>query len=131
MAGRVGTHGIETLLAARFTSAARFGLNNIAVILARDLDVHNTLMQQMLEDFCDVTGDRQRIYGTSDSGVMYSVDEFGRAPTQRPSIGVTVGFPLKLWQYALGWTRKWLQTHTPADMAIAQQAAQKAHRRKV
>lgn len=131
MAGRTGTHGIETLLAARFTSAARFGLNNIAQILARDLDVHNTLMQQMFADFCDVSGDRQRIYGTSDSGQMNAADEFSRGPTQRPSIGVTVAFPLKLYQYQIGWTRKWLQTHTPADMAIAQQAAQKAHRRKV
>jgi hypothetical protein len=131
MAGKVGTLSIDTLLAARFQSAARFGLNNIAQILAADLQVHNTLMQQMLADFCDVTGDRLRIYGSSDSTIMYAVDEFGRAPTQKPAVGTTVGFPLKLFQSAIGWTRKWLEVHTPADMAIAQQSAQKAHRRKV
>ncbi|HEY7195525.1 MAG TPA: hypothetical protein VH439_17410 [Gemmatimonadales bacterium] len=131
MAGKVGTLSIDTLLAARFTSAARYGLDNIAKILKADLQVHNTLMQEMLSDFCDVTGDRQRIYGSSDSTIMYAVDEFGRAPTQKPAVGTTVGFPLKLFQYAIGWTRKWLENHTPADMAIAQQAAQKAHRRKV
>jgi hypothetical protein len=131
MAGKVGTLSIDTLLAARFQSAARFGLDNIQQILAADLQVHNNLMLGMLSDFCDVTGDRLRIYGTSDTTVMYAVDEFGRAPTQKPAVGTTVGFPLKLFQYAIGWTRKWLDIHTPADMAIAQQAAQKAHRRKV
>ncbi|HEY7234902.1 MAG TPA: hypothetical protein VH539_12180 [Gemmatimonadaceae bacterium] len=131
MAGKVGTLSIDTLLAARFVSAAKFGLDNIAAILANDLQNHNLLMQQMIADFCDVTGDRQRIYGTSDSTIMYTVDEFGRAPTQKPALGITVAFPMKLFQYAIGWTRKWLENHTPNDMAIAQQAAQKAHRRKV
>jgi hypothetical protein len=131
MPGKVGTLDISSLLAARFVSAARFGLDNIAVILANDLRVHNELMQQNLTDFCQVSGDRQRIYGSSDNIIMYSVDEYGRVPTQRPAIGTTVGFPLKSFQVALGWTRKWLETHTPADMASAQQAAQKAHRKKV
>jgi hypothetical protein len=131
MAGKVGTLSIDTLLAARFQSAARYGLDNIARILAADLQTHNQLMQQMISDFCDVSGDRQRIYGSSDSTIMYAVDEFGRAPTQKPALGTTVGFPMKLFQYAIGWTRKWLENHTPNDMAMAQQAAQKAHRKKV
>ena len=39
--------------------------------------------------------------------------------------GDTVAFPLKLFQYALGWTQKWMDLNTPADMAIATQAAER------
>jgi hypothetical protein len=60
---------------------------------------------------------------------MYEVDEYGRAPTQVAKPGATVGIPLKLFQYAIGWTQKWLDTKTPADMAIATQAAERAHLR--
>jgi hypothetical protein len=75
----------------------------------------------------DVSTDRQRIYGTSDRGEMTEVDEFGRAPTQKIRGGTTVGFPLRSYQYALGWTRKYLQNATPAELVDQETAAKKAH----
>lgn len=126
-----GTYDISTLLAARTASAAAYGLETIQRILAADIAAHNILVRQMLGDFAELSSDRQRLYGGSVGGEMIEVDEYGRAPTQRDLPGSTVGFPLRLFQYALGWTDKWLKIHTPADMAIATQAAEKAHLRAI
>ncbi len=126
-----GTHDISTLLATRYQSAADFGQDKIAAVLAADVAAHNAIMMEMVSDICEVTTDRQRRYGTSISGEMVEVDEYGRAQPQVAKPGATVGFPLRLNQFAIGWTEKWMQTHTPADMAIATQNAQKAHMRAV
>jgi hypothetical protein len=124
-----GTYDISSLKAARFQSAAEFGLDTIEAVLRADVAAHNVLVTEMMGDMCEVTTDRQRIYGTSADGEMIEVDEYGRGPTQRPLTGATVGFPLKLYQFPIGWTEKWLQTHTPADLATAYEGATQAHLR--
>ncbi len=129
MASNTGTYDISTLLATRFQSAADFGLDTIERVLAADVAAHNAIVQEMVSDMCEVTTERQRIYGTSADGEMQEVDEYGRAPTQRALPGDTVGFPMRLFQFNLGWTAKFLQTATPADLAIQTQAAEKAHLR--
>lgn len=126
-----GTHDISQLLAARFQSAAEYGMDTIQQVLAADVAAHNAIMIDMVSGLCEVTTDRQRRYGESLSGSMVEVDEYGRSATQRARGGSTVGFPLRMFQYAIGWTQKWFQNHTPADMAEAVQTAQKAHRRQV
>lgn len=131
MAMQVGTYDIKSLLAARFTSANQYGLDTIAEILQADLDNYNASTQEQLTQLADVTIDVQRIYGSSIGGEMVEVDEYGRSSTQRATPGSTVGFPLKLFQYGIGWTRAYLNRATPADLAIRQQAAQKAHRKAV
>ena len=120
-----------TLLAARFQSAAEYGLNTIQTVLEADIAAHNTIVQDLVSGLCEFTTERQRIYGTSISGDMVEVDEFGRAPTNVAKPGATVGFPLRLFQFPIGWTEKWLQNHTPADIATAVQNAQKAHLRRL
>lgn len=124
-----GTLDISTLLATRDQSVAEFGLNNILPIINGELARHNAIVQTMVSDLATFTTDRQRKYGISVAGDMYEVDEYGRAPTQVSKPGATVGFPLKMFQYAIGWTRKWFELHTPADMAIAVQGGERAHLR--
>jgi len=124
-----GTHDISTLLASRDTSAAEFGLNNILPIINGELARHNAIVTTLVNDLATFTTDRQRKYGISVAGDMHEVDEYGRAPTQVSKPGATVGFPLKMFQYALGWTRKWFELHTPADMVIAVQGGERAHLR--
>jgi hypothetical protein len=131
MPSNTGTYDLSSLLAQRFVSAAEFGLETIQQVLAADLAAHNLIMSQMLGELCDVTADLQRIYGTSSDGEMIEVDEYGRAPTQRALPGASVGFPLRLFQFNVGWTRKWFETKTPADMAIAVQSAEMAHKRAI
>lgn len=124
-----GTYDISTLLATRFQSAAEFGLDTIQQVLANDIAAHNTIVTQMVSDMCEPTTDRQRIYGSSTDGDMNEVDEYGAAPTQVNRPGSTVGFPLRLFQFNLGWTAKFMQVATPADLAIGVQSAEKAHLR--
>jgi len=126
-----GTYDISALLATRNASAAEFGLDTIQAVLQADIDAHNAIVMEMVGELCEVTADRQRVYGTSAAGEMVEVDEYGRAPTQRPLTGASVGFPLKLFQFSLGWTRKWFETRTPADMAQAVLGAEAAHLRAI
>jgi len=122
-----GTYTIADLLAARFTTAKSFGLNTIAEILRADLAAHNTLVTSMLSDLCEVGTDSRRMTGGVNNAYMTEVDEFGRVATQKYVGGQEVGFPLRYFQYAAGWTRKFLENATPADLAIRQIDAEKAH----
>ena len=128
---KTGSLGISDLLAARFQTVVEFGEDRIQQVLANDVAAHNRIMLDLVSAFCEVTGDRHRRYGSSIGGEMVEVDEHGRAPTQRDRPGATVGFPLSLYQFNLGWTNTFLKSATPADLAIATQAAQKGHRRQV
>lgn len=127
MATLTGTHDVTSLLAAKHQSVAEFGEESVAQVLQADLAAHNLIVSDMLTDLAASTSDRQRISGTSIAGEMVETDEYGRAPTQKALPGQTVGFPLRLFQYAIGWTRTYLKVATPSDLAIGMQAAQKAH----
>ncbi len=131
MAPNTGTHDISSLLAANIQSVAAFGEDRISEILSADLAAHNAITTEMINEMATPSTDRQRVYGTSADGEMVEVDEYGAAPTQKAKTGFTVGFPLRLFQFNLGWTRKWMQNHTPADMAIATQGAERAHQRAI
>lgn len=131
MTQNTGTYDISALLAVKNQSVAQYGLSNIEPVLRADLAAHNANTLAMLSDLCEVTTDRQRRYGGATDGEMVEVDEFGRAPTQTTTSGDTVAFPLRLFQYNIGWTAKWFEMHTPEDMAMAQIAAEKAHLRAV
>lgn len=126
MAMQTGTYDISTLLATRNQSAAQFGLDTIQDILQANIAAHNAIVREMLADLAEVSVDRQRIYGTSASGAMMEVDEYSRGPTQREAPGAQAAFPLKLYQFPVGWTRKYMQNATPSDLAQKTMAAQKA-----
>jgi len=126
-----GTYDINTLLATRLSSAAAFGLSTIQDVLQADLAAHNAIVADMLRDLAEFSSDRQRTYGAGVTGEMVEVDEYGRSPSQRGTTGSTVGFPLRLFQFAIGWTEKYFEIATPADMAQMQINAQKAHIRAI
>jgi len=121
-----GTYTIADLLATKNQSAAAFGLDNIQQVLDADLTAFNAIVDEFAGEVAEVTQDRQRIYGSSTDGDMVEVDEFGKAPTQNAGVGSQVAFPLRKYQYAVGWTNDWFKRHTPADMAVQIQDSQKA-----
>ena len=127
----VGQSTLQDLIAARNLSFAAFGIDTIERVLAADQMAWNTLVRDLEGDITEVSEDQQRILGASANNNMKEVDELGRAETQRGVFGPQVAFPLRHWQYNLGWTREWFKNHTPADMAIAVQAGQKAHQRQL
>ena len=131
MAPQVGTYTMADLLAVRFSSVNEFGENTVVQTLQNDLAAHNAIVTDMVSDLAMLTTDTQGVYGSGAVGQMVEVDEFGRSETQKVAPGSTVAWPLRLFQYGIGWTRKFLQNATPADLAQAQLAAEEAHRREI
>lgn len=131
MPQQTGTYDIQTLLAARFTSAKDFGMDTIRQVLDAELAAHNMLVMNSLSEFVEFTTDAQCVYGSAVGGTMVEVDEYGLGPTQRKVPGSTVGFPLRLFQHNLGWTNRFLERATPADLAIGTQNAMIAHKKRI
>lgn len=131
MAPQVGTYTLADLLAVRFQSVNDFGMNTIAEALARDLAAHNAIVMDMISDLAVITTDTQGVYGTGVGGEMVEVDEFGRSVTQKSLPGSTVAWPLRLFQYGTGWTAKYMEVATPADLAQKALDAQTAHKKAI
>lgn len=126
-----GIYDISSLLKVRYQSVKEFGLDTIRQVLEADLAAHNAIVEDMVGEMCEPTADALRKYGSSASNDMYEVDEYGRGPGQKIATGATVGFPMKLFQYAVGWTEKFMEIATPADMAQSVLDAEKAHMRMI
>jgi hypothetical protein len=129
MATNTGSLSLKDLLSERFQSVAQFGENTVNAVITRDQATYNTLLANMFDLLADRTRDRLRISGASSAGEMVDVDEQGTAPTQTAGGGSTLGFPLRLKQYNLAWTRRWFNAHSPAEMAEQVLSAQQAHMR--
>lgn len=129
MAGRTGTHDIASLAATRLnTTALEYGLDRLRDAVDAELEAHNAIMRQNVAELAIVTTTRRTVYGAQQQGKAYRVDEYGRAPTQRPFAHAEVGFPLYKWQYNVGWTREWEEERDVQDYAIATQSAETTHR---
>jgi hypothetical protein len=127
MATKLGGLTIADLLTNRFQSAAAFGLSTIAEVIANDLQAHNRNTAEIMSAWAATSADRQRIYGGSDVGEMQPANEYSRPDTQRVGQGITVGFPLRLYQYGIGWTTRWFQRKTVAEVAEQYDNSKKAH----
>lgn len=131
MPAKTGTLLLADLIANQQQTPAAFGLDTIADVFARDLAAHNRITTDMVGELADVSADRLRLAGASDSMQMQEIDEVGRTRTQKASGGQSVGFPLRLFGVAVGWDRKYFQTKTVADMARQLQATEIAHVRRI
>lgn len=127
MAQRTGGMTLADLQSNRFQTVAEFGENNFAQVVQSELDAHNLLTGGMMSDLADRTADRLRIAGQGDVGEMEEANEFSRADTQKVTGGATLGFPLRLKVYGMGWTRRWFAMKKVADVAEQVVRAKKAH----
>jgi len=127
----IGTYTLTDLRANRFQSVMEFGLDNINTILQRDLDAHNQIMTELLTELCEPSQDKQRVYGASIDGDMVEVDELGRSASKRQVVGSGVGFPLRNYQFPIGWNERFLKRASVAELAERAIAAQTAHKRKL
>jgi hypothetical protein len=106
-------------LAASQATIAQIGEDSAWAGIAARLAAANALEREMLGDLVEITTDRQRRYGGGGDTVMDEVGEFGRSDAQKPAAGVTVGFPLRLYQVNIQWTRKFFENATGAQLAAA------------
>lgn len=105
--------------------------DEVAAAFQADLDVHNRLVTDMMTGLAETTTDRQRLFGSTATGEMQEVDEYARATTQKVSGGQTLGFPLRLFQFAVDWTRKFIENQPVSELANQLRAAQTAHRQRL
>lgn len=133
MAKQTGTYSVADLLDTRFQSltVAQFGLDTIVQVAEDDLVAHNAIVNDLLTEFCDVSEDLLRVSGSSLGGDMQEVDEYGLSSTQKSSPGQTVGFPLRSFQFNVGWTKRFFEKASVRDWALMTDAAEKAHLRAI
>lgn len=128
-----GTYSVADLLDTRFLSytVAQFGMDTIVDIIQADLEAHNAIVADMIGNLADLSEDLLRVSGSSLGGDMAEVDEFGLAPTNKSTPGQTVGFPLRSFQFNVGWTRRFFLKASVRDVAVLADAAEKAHLRAI
>jgi hypothetical protein len=115
-----GTLSTLDTLAASQTSLAQYGEDRAWAEVEAALNVHNRHMAEMLGLLVERTTDRQRRYGSAASKSMQVADQFGRPQAQKVTAGVTLGFPLRLYEDALQWTRKFAQTPGSSQQLAAE-----------
>lgn len=110
---------LDTLATIDKDNAFTYGEDRLYAHIADLLKAHNAMTQDMLGLFAAPTVDKIRRYGAQTvGGVMVEADEWGAADVQKTSVaGYNVGFPLRSYQYALGWTKKYFEVKTVADIA--------------
>lgn len=126
-----GTLNTLDTLAASQQSIAAYGEDNAFTAIQAALEAHNNIMRDTMSALVDTTSDRQRRYGGPDNMSMDEVDEFGRGDAQKLAAGVTLGFPLRLFDVTVQWTRKFFQNKSAAELAVQFTAVMDAHRKRV
>lgn len=121
---------LDTLRSSQQT-IAQFGEDRAFEAIETARQAHNEIVQEMIAGFIETTTDRQRRYGGNDDMTMDEVDEFGRGDAQKIAAGVTVGFPLRLFDVSVQWNRKYMQNATTQELAAQFTATQTAHVKRI
>lgn len=119
---------LDTLAQADNDNIYTYGEDRLYSHVRDILEVHNELAEEMMQNFVSTTNTRIARFGVDAvSGEMVEVDEYGYADVQKTSVaGYDIGLPLRSYQYAIGFTKRWMETHTVAEMASQIAAAQTA-----
>lgn len=115
-----GTLSTLDTLAATQQSIAQYGEDRAWDEVAAALEAHNRQLDAMTAALVERTTDRQRRYGTAASKTMQVADQFGRPQAQKITAGSTLGTPLRLYEDALQWTRKFTQAPGSAQQLSAE-----------
>jgi hypothetical protein len=115
-----GTLSTLDTLAATQQSIAQYGEDRAWAEVQAAMMAHNRQMNELLGALVERTTDRQRRYGSAAAKTMQVADQFGRPQAQKVTAGVTLGFPLRLYEDALQWTRKFVQTPGSAQQLAAE-----------
>lgn len=126
-----GTLSTFDTLAASQQTVIDFGEDQAFAGIDALYAAHNEIMREQLAALVDFTTDQLRRYGGADQMNFDEVDEMGRADAQKVTAGVNVGFPMRLHQLPLQWTRRYFLNKTGAELAAQATSVLDAHRRRV
>jgi len=108
---------LDTLATLSNTTVADFGEDNVYNTIDSYLTAHNGIMDDMMGDLVERSTDRLRRYGGQSDMEMYEADEMGTPDAQKISVGDNVGFPLRLYDGALQWTRMYFKNAMVSEIA--------------
>ncbi|MFN7949442.1 MAG: hypothetical protein U0Z53_29065 [Blastocatellia bacterium] len=108
---------LDTLASENNTTVAEIGEDRVFEAIDAARVAHNELVDELTSDLVEVTTDRLRRFGGNDEMEMEEVDEMGTADAQKITTGQNVGFPLRLFQLSVQWSRKYFQNVTGAEFA--------------
>lgn len=91
----------------------------IAERFQQALNVHNALVDSMMNDLAITTSAAQLPYGGSDAAIMQEVDEWGTADASKVTALGNLGLPLRNYETTIQWTRLAFE-----NMSVAAAAAQ-------
>lgn len=120
MSSQLGTLTVADLISNEHQTVAEFGENTIAEVLQRDLAVLNAQVNEQLEWLSSpatTLDSRLGLYGVSNQHEFAEMDELGQPAAVKQAGGQTVGFPLRKYGGATGWTQDYLAQTTVADFA--------------
>lgn len=120
MAAKYGSLGLlDTLATIDNATVLDYGEDRLYEHIRDYVEVHNRLVADMGADFVEPTTQRvNRLGADAVTMEMIEVDEYGTADTQKVAVtGYDIGWPLRAYQVAVGWTRRYFETKTPADIA--------------
>lgn len=122
-----GIVSIDDLRAVRYASAASFGLDTISKVLSADLEFYNGLVNEQMNYLAVPLTEQARVWGSSATIGFQEMDEFGKPISAKNTVGSTVMFPIRVFAAALGFTEKWLQLHTPAELVERYDQIKRGH----
>ncbi len=122
-----GVYSLSDLLQVKNASAAEFGIDHIAATVQNETSYTNTYVQEMLSDLAQPTTKQIEVWGGNNAALMTEVDEYGEALPKKQSVGINASVPLKRFTQKLGWTQKYFEIATPAEMATQYLAARKGY----
>jgi hypothetical protein len=122
-----GIYSIADLKLVKNASAAEFGMDKIAQTIAAETNYLNQTVNEMLSNLCTPTTAQIVPWGGNQATAMSEVDEFGYPLPQKQSVGINASVALKLFRQNLGWTSKFFEIATPAEIAEQYSALKKGY----
>lgn len=116
----VGTYSIDDLYAVDDATVTDYGEDRVAEALQRDLQNFREQVEEMQMEVATFTTDRKARYGANQASEMVELDEFGEAASEKQRLAGEVAAPLKKFGKSIGWSREFMQTTTPKELAEQQ-----------
>jgi hypothetical protein len=122
-----GIYSINDLLLVKNASATEFGVDHIAATVQAETSYTNTYINEMLADLAQPTVKQIEVWGGNSATLMDEVDELGGSLPQKQVVGINAAAPLRRFTQKLGWTQKYFEIATPAEMATEYLALRKGY----
>jgi len=103
-------------------SVADFGEEEAYAEVARVLEIHNSLVAEMVDELCQVTTDYQAVYGGVPRIRMVRGNEYSNPLVSKVRTGTTMGFPLEKSEAAVQWTTRALEEMSLAKFQLTVRA---------